>query len=463
MADRPVNIYASRFGWMATANMILCVLFALRNAPLTSTSMPHADLKTVHIALGYISGVQVVVHAILYTIFFGRQTRWDELIEASNLMGIGAGVATAVLMFGIWRHRNYELFYISHFLGYASLLVMLFLHRPGWFRRPKLPLLVIIMASMWLMERVVRFSRMVRNLVRGAGRVTVQPLPGGGVRLLLKTKSRQLNATAGSHCFLWIPQVSWYQTHPFTIVSSGPQGVELVVKSFDGFTKELYELARDTADLKCSRERAILASIDGPYGSSSLPDTTKYDKLAFVAGGSGAAFTFGLINRILDGDGFNKNNRHTVQSIDFVWAVRNADMLTWFREHSVNIASSPNINVTIYITDGHSESSETTGINSHVQGTVMVDDVEVGEMESLLSRHSHYSGCRPSVEYVYAKMNTDTVIQTAMQTVGEDDRVLVAGCGPGSLTKALQKSVEGHQDRSKNASRVDFYSEYYES
>lgn len=450
---------------MATANMMLCVLFALRNAPLTSTSMPHADLKTIHITLGYISAFLLLLHAICYTIFFGRQARWDELIEAGNIEGIGAGVATVVLMFGILRQRKYELFFISHVLSYAFLLVMLGLHRPGWFRRPKLPLLVIIMSCMWILERAVRAVRVARNLVRGAGRVTVQPFPGGGVRLVLKIKGASQHM-AGSHCYLWIPQISWYQTHPFTIVDSGPQGVELVMKSRDGFTKKLYEYAHASQDLKYPQKGTIWASIDGPYGSASLPDTTRYDKLVLVAGGSGAAFTFGLMNRILNGDGFDNNNRHAAQSIDFVWAVRNADMLSWFREHLLHLAASPNVNVTIYITGEQSETIEVDPSVSLVQREmVLADDVEAGEMESLLGRR-HHSPHHSSINYVYAKMNPDTVIQTALQTMTvekDDGRALVAGCGPGSLPKAIQHSVDAYQERNKTKCRVDFYSEGYKS
>jgi predicted ferric reductase len=108
---------------------------------------------------------------------------------------------------------------------------------------------------------------------------------------------------------LWIPRLQFYQTHPFTVVSNGPAGLELVIKSHARFTKALYDFATEKPGCATS------VSVNGPYGS--LPDMASYDKLVLISGGSGAAFTFGLLNRLLDNP-----DRPKSQSIDFVWAVK---------------------------------------------------------------------------------------------------------------------------------------------
>ncbi|RBQ71732.1 hypothetical protein FVER14953_13485 [Fusarium verticillioides] len=81
------------------------------------------------------------------------------------------------------------------------------------------------------------------------------------------------------------------------------------MKSHEGFTKALGNFAYQ-------HPRATLsASIEGPYGS--LPDMGNYDKLILISGGSGAAFTFGVMSRIM-----MQREKLAIQCIEFVWAVR---------------------------------------------------------------------------------------------------------------------------------------------
>ncbi|CAK7216118.1 hypothetical protein SEUCBS140593_002762 [Sporothrix eucalyptigena] len=304
------------------------------------------------------------------------------------------------------------------------------------------------MAGIWGLERVIRLAKMATHLVLCRERVTIYPLPGGGVQLFIKTR-RAVFCLPASYCYLWVPQVSWYQTHPFTIVSNGPSGVELVIKVCDGFTKDLYESAERNHPAICR------ASIDGPYGS--LPDTTQYDKLVLVAGGSGAAFTFGLMNRIL-----NIDERIKARSIDFVWAVRTTDMLSWFRDHLLNITSRPTVNVTIYVT-GSEKPPQVKGSAVDMRDVLpeipKSDISEAGELESLLGNHSPAPEAMATIEY--GKMSTDAVIDKAMQTVSGDDRVLVAGCGPSTLMEALRGSVVRYG--AKNECRIDLHCEGYDS
>ncbi|CAK7210056.1 hypothetical protein SCUCBS95973_000663 [Sporothrix curviconia] len=449
IAGHQFNFLASRFGWMATANMIVCVLFMMRNSPLTSVvALSHVDLRRLHVAMAYLASALVVLHGVFYSIYFVRLGRWEELFEAGNVEGFFATAAMVVLVvFGLARQRRYELFFVLHAASFAILLPLLYLHRPDWAKR--LPLLVAIMGSIWGSDRIARLCRMVVHLVLGRDRVTVHALPGGGTQLFLQSR-RTAAALPALYCYLWVPQISAWQTHPFTIVSNGSRGVELVIKAADGFTRELYERAHgDRPPIRC-------ASLDGPYGS--LPDTAPYDKLVLVAGGSGAAYTFGLINYIL-GNGTTRAG----QAIDFVWAVRTADMLSWFTEHLLTITDDASrVHVSIYITGGESSPPDggPVAIRDLVGSMPAKSDVtEFSELEPLLG-----SGCESlhhTATVVYGKMSTDVVVGRAMKTVGEDDRALVVGCGPHALIEALKQSVDGYQ--AKHALRIDVYCEDYGS
>lgn len=285
--------------------MALCVFFGLKNTPLeTLAHTSHTQLNILHRIVGYATVLLVFLHAVFYTIHFGRKGRWEALVEEGNIEGIGAGVILLILLMAVFRRRNYELFYISHVMGFVAAVVLVALHRPEWTK--KLPVVMMFTFLIWMLDRISRAMRMCRNFVNNAA--TFNPLPDGGTRVLLK-KPCARSALPGSQCFLWIPRIALYETHPFTIVSNGPLGLELVIKSQQGFTKAIHNFATRHPG------RALWASIDGPYGS--LPTTEDYDRLILIAGGSGAAFTFGLMNRII-----GQYQTYRTQSIEFVWAVR---------------------------------------------------------------------------------------------------------------------------------------------
>lgn len=285
--------------------MALCVFFGLKNTPLAPLAgVSHAQLNILHRIVGYTAVVLLILHAFVYTIHFGRQGRWSLFIEKENIEGMGAGIAMLALLMCIFRHQHYEAFYASHIVGFVAAVILTGLHRPNWAK--KLPLVMSIIFSVWVLDRVIRLGRMSCNLVNNS--VTFHPLPDGGTRLVLKKPGVEA-ALPGSYCYLWIPRIRLYENHPFTIVSNGPSGLELVMKSRQGFTGAVGNFAARNP------VATAWASVDGPYGS--VPNMEDYNKLIFIAGGSGAAFTFGLMNRMM-----MQPQRFTDQSIEFMWAVR---------------------------------------------------------------------------------------------------------------------------------------------
>jgi NAD(P)H-flavin reductase len=61
--------------------------------------------------------------------------------------------------------------------------------------------------------------------------------------------------------------------------------------------------------------QVLRASVDGPYGT--VPDFTLYNKVLFIAGGSGASFTCGVAMDLL-----HKLGDSTTTTIEFVWVVK---------------------------------------------------------------------------------------------------------------------------------------------
>ncbi|KAF9876777.1 hypothetical protein CkaCkLH20_05623 [Colletotrichum karsti] len=432
-----LNHWASRFGWMSAANMALCVFFGLKNTPLSlMANTSHAQLNLYHRIVGYTAVFLMVLHAIFYTIHFGvRLGRWETLLKKEDIEGMGAGVAMLVLLLGVARHRGYEVFYISHIVGFVAAVVLTALHRPNWAK--KLPLVMSLTFTMWMCDRAIRAARMLRNLVNN--HVTLHPLPDGGTRLLL-AKPGVEDAVPGTHCFLWIPRVHPYENHPFTIVDNGPSGLELVMKSHQGFTRAVGRFAAGHP------RRRLWASVDGPYGA--LPSMEDYDKLVFVAGGSGAAFTFGLVNRVL-----RQCDGSKLKPVEFAWTVKRKEHLAWFQNHLQRLRrASPTAAIRLHITDEksktdsdtaptaapesqHHRNTPTTGLLSEA-GTLNYETVsELGNAESLLSEASLCID-EQLFDLRYERMDVQEVVADAMRTVEDHDRVLIATCGPESLMDA---------------------------
>lgn len=255
------------------SNLALITFLALKNTPLAFlTAYSYERLNALHRLAGYGTVCFAMLHAVVYITAWSKSNTLDELLEASQVVGIVAGFAMLIIFSTVLllRKLRYEIFYIVHILMFMLILVTVGLHRPQL--ATKTLIIVIFAASIWIADRALRFSKL--SLFSFGNSATITPLPHGGTRIVLRRSPSR--AVAGSHCFLWIPKIRATETHPFTIVSTKP--LELVIAAYDGFTRDLHAFALKNSgvDLK--------ASIDGPYGT--VPDFTIYTKVVFIAGGS---------------------------------------------------------------------------------------------------------------------------------------------------------------------------------
>lgn len=290
---------------MASANFALVVFLALKNTPLAIlTSYSYERLNPLHQVAGYCTAVYMILHAAIFSGYFIQKARWEvmheELVTAGIVLGF-AMLAAAVEAF-ILRRFNYELFYVVHVVLFTVMLVTLGLHRPE-VNKEKIAIIACLAAGLWVADRLIRMGRLVYNSVNNEA--ALHPLPQGGTQILLKKPLHR--AVPGTHCFVWLPRVRLFETHPFTIVATSP--TELIVNSYNGFTRSLHTYATKNPGA------TLRVSLEGPYGT--FPDPILFDKVICVAGGSGATFTFGMASNMLQ-----KMTENTKSSIDFIWAVR---------------------------------------------------------------------------------------------------------------------------------------------
>ncbi|OHE94906.1 hypothetical protein CORC01_09825 [Colletotrichum orchidophilum] len=424
---------------MATANISLCVFFGLKNTPLgVLTGHSYERLNFFHRLAGYAAVLQMLLHAISYMVYYGMQNRWSSMLEAQNWEGIGAGSALLLLLMGLARNLGYEWFYVSHLVGFLLAVIFIGLHRPYWIW--KIPVAMVFVAAIWGLDRLIRASRMLYNLVNNSA--TIYRLPDNGVRLVIKKPLS--GAIPGSHCFVWIPGIRPFQTHPFTIVSNTPHGgLELVLSSYDGFTKALHDRASNETGT------TVWASVDGPYGA--FPNPKNYEKVILIAGGSGATFTFGLATSLLQ-----HLETQTHMRVDFIWAVRKRE---WFTDHLQSLSQhGAGLNVLLHVTrEGSMTSlSESSELNAPLPTSLKSPNEKVEALlpepgteqsketfpsKTTVPRRDSSVGLEGLCDIKFDKLRAGEAITQTLQSAAPGQRVLIAACGPPSLTDVVQNAA----------------------
>jgi predicted ferric reductase len=289
---------------MAMGNLALLVFLGLKNTPLSLFALwSYERLNIVHQVAGYTTIAFVIIHLSCYSSYFVGDGRPERLLGLNEIFGMVAATAFVVLGFtgAVIRRWWYELFYYLHVGLWTLGIVMTGLHQPEMGKY--IIIITLVTAGMWLVDRLIRASRLMFYSVNNTAILT--PLPNGGTRVRLAKPPA--GAETGKHCFLWIPAIRAFESHPFTIASIDP--LEFVVASYDGFTSDLHKYAVEHP------ETCMKASVEGPYGA--FPDASSYDKVVLVSGGGGASFTFGIALSLI-----KQLPNNTGPQIDFIWVTK---------------------------------------------------------------------------------------------------------------------------------------------
>ncbi|KAH8694383.1 ferric reductase like transmembrane component [Ilyonectria robusta] len=420
-------IIAARTGWLAVANICLTVFLSLKNTPLGFlTGWSYERLNSLHRVSGMTSLILVIIHGVSYSSFFLDQQNSARLRVKEEIFGIVAGftVLMVVAVALTLQRRVYELFYFLHIFFFVVSMIFICLHHPTAGER--VIIAIGVATGIWLLDRVVRASRLVYHGINNSA--TLQPLPNGGTRVILH--KRLVGAKSGEHAFLWIPGIRLLQTHPFTITCTEP--LEFVIASRDGFTRDLHQYAGKNSG-------AIMkASVEGPYGQ--VPDPSQYDKVLIFAGGSGGSFAFGSALRLLQSLEGSVNKHVTI-----VWTMRDSTFLEWFSPHLNNVANAQGFKVSIHIT-GQTElrklprSQEVQESSNSSTGALVLEDLADETSNSDLSHQkTSQQHLAHGLPVHYGRPMVHDLVAQAVDGMSFSQSVLVMGCGPSSLLEEVRR------------------------
>lgn len=184
------------------------------------------------------------------------------------------------------RHSFYEVFLHGHIVGAALALGAVWVHLDG--REQQFMLYGVL--ALWVMERTLRFVRLVgRNVGSGGTSADVEVLPGDALRVTVRM-ARPWTFRPGQHAYLYMPSVGLWTNHPFSVAWSEEEetnsiassmseekglpmnrqdileqsktSMSFIIRRRTGFTDKLFR----KADLSAAGRFSTSAFVEGPYG-----------------------------------------------------------------------------------------------------------------------------------------------------------------------------------------------------
>ena len=237
----------------------------------------HMYLAIFATILGTLHGIAHLTGDFVWISNAYRPTRLDALLGPANvrefntyrdLVGSLPGITgiLALAFFYIigltsspWiRKKNYEIFQLGHLLMYP-IIGMLMAH--GTKRILQYPMLGFFLAFPTLLILV---ERTYRTFFSGLYRIeaTIRVLDSETVEIKANIPGGKLfRYQPGQYVFLQVPELSFFQWHPFTVSVCYDRYMQLNIKTDGNWTKRLRGLAQG------DKETPIKIGIDGPYGA----------------------------------------------------------------------------------------------------------------------------------------------------------------------------------------------------
>jgi hypothetical protein len=354
-----------RSGTLAVLNMIPLFLLACRNNPLIPVlQIDFGTFNLLHRWLGRIVVFEVITHVIAwgfnathegglkYTLWRIRTTSFFQwgCVGAFSFVFLLAHSVSPV------RHAFYEIFLHLHQLAALLALVGVYMHL-NLDNLPQLAWLKVI-AVLWGLERTIRIARLVylnSSLRNGQTKMIIQALPSEACLVTFRLP-KSIQISPGSHVYAYIPSVSFWMSHPFSVAwaeaqthnsttdlplhsipqaeqSLGPVNqdkatvesttLSLIIVSRQGMTRRLYQKA-------CASPGRILhrrGFVEGPYPSSS-PSMGSYGTVVLFSSGAGVTHHLMYMRELIQQA---LNGQAATQKLYLIWCVRSSEHLCWIR------------------------------------------------------------------------------------------------------------------------------------
>ncbi|KAI5783567.1 hypothetical protein EDC01DRAFT_718239 [Geopyxis carbonaria] len=370
---------------MAVANTVPLFVCLMRNNYLgRAVGVGFNTWNLYHRWIGRIVFLESWAHFGAWTTNKVEQAGWAgvaQVIAENRFLQMGLLAEIALLMIVITslaplRHSHYQVFLFCHQVLVFLFLVGIWLHC----HIDELPHIVYVnlVICMWAFERAHRlitiwsknFSFSRKKL--SCNIAVVEVVPGGedAVRVTVAMRNGW-EYKPGTHAYLYIPRLSWTQSHPFSIAWSStshpasplehislplppqqsPDGkhtsvlpsahrdlrtsksvtnIHFIISRRSGFTNRLFDAASRASrfpdpEKPYSAPKTFYAFVEGPYTNEGYAFDS-FTALLFVAGGSGITHPLGHLRRLLVD---SAQGLVAARRLKLAWIVRDMRNVTW--------------------------------------------------------------------------------------------------------------------------------------
>ncbi|KAH8681807.1 ferric reductase NAD binding domain-containing protein [Xylariales sp. PMI_506] len=423
-----------RTGNLAVANMIPLFVLAARNNPLIRwLGVSFDTFNLMHRWVGRIIIAEAFCHAVTQLAMMASRGSWSSAFQtASEVVFMKWGLIASSL----FRRGHYELFKLFHVALVILAIVGLYYHL-GLEGQIATRWLYAVM-GLWVADNLLRFARILyHNMGRDNTNAVVEALPGETCRLTLFV-SHHWNIKSGQHAYLYLPNISLWQSHPFSVVwadkvedlagdklpaaendtvTQYKTKISFAIRARTGMTRKLYDQA-----LKVGGPLKTTCFVEGPYGG--LHNLHSYGTVILFAGGIGITHQIPYVRDLLIG---YAEGTVAVRKVVLVWVVQDYEHLEWASSWMAGILALEKrrevLKIMLFVTCPQSTK-------------------EIRSQSSTV----HLLPGRPVV---------DTILTMEMeQQVGA---TAVSVCGPGSLSDEVRWAVRKNQDKGN----IDFLEEAF--
>jgi len=224
---------------------------------------------------------------------------------------------------------------------------------------------------------------------------------------------------SGQYAFLYIPQLSIIQSHPFTI-SSYPHSPTITFHIKD-MGKNTWTNALKNA---IQKGKELTIRFHGPYGHVNL----NHEVFVLVAGGIGVTPMMSILC-----DLFYHRKNH-VNKVYFNWSIRNLTEASIFYALLQEIRTDPKFEIIINVTQADTESETLLKSSNDLTKKTINDD------------EFPYLPGRPNYEKLFSMVHNNHI---------EDKNVGVFSCGPDQMMDSVHYSA--HKFKNFELHRETFY------
>ncbi|ORY69812.1 ferric reductase like transmembrane component [Pseudomassariella vexata] len=340
----------NRSGTLATVNMIPLFIMAGRNNPLINwLGISFDTFNLLHRWFGRIVAAEALCHTLAFYAVSAQAKGWDVAVRGSlavpylmwGFIATCAFVALTIQAASISRHAFYETFKIMH-IGLAALAVAGLYYHLNLKDLPQLKWLIPVI-PIWIADRLARFTRIAwHNFGCGGTKTLVEALPGNACRVTV-TMARPWTFKPGQHAYLYLPTISLWQSHPFSLAWSEEaedlNGEKLamnrqdvlamrkttmsyVIRARTGATDTLYQRAASQPEGRLW----TTCFVEGPYGG--VHKMHSYGTVMLFAGGVGITHQVPHVRDLVAG---YANGTVATRKIILVWIIQSPEHLEWIR------------------------------------------------------------------------------------------------------------------------------------